>query len=73
MKYNACNYDRFSVCIKVSKNLQFNVKTDFWPKKLLLENVKFILYKGNNQILMRNSYASTPRARKALSIRMVNS
>ena len=28
----------FSVCIKVCKSLQFNVKTDFWPNNLLLEN-----------------------------------
>ena len=63
----------FSVCIKVFKNLKFIVKTDFWPNWLLLENGQLSLSKGNNWILMGNSYASTPQARKALGIRMVNS
>ena len=37
-----------SVCIKVSKNVQFSVKIDFRPNKLLRETVHFCLSKGNN-------------------------
>ena len=63
----------FSVCIKVYKNSQFNVKANSWPNKMLLENAKLSLSKGNNWILMVNSYASTPRARKTLGISIFNS
>ena len=63
----------FSVCIKAFKNLKFIVKTGFWPNWLVLENAQLSLSKENNWILMGNSYASTPQARKALGIRMVNS
>ena len=63
----------FSVCIKAFKNLKFIVKTGFWPNWLLLENAQLSLSKENNWILMKNSYASTPQARKPLGIRMVNS
>ena len=38
----------FSVFTKVYENLKFNVKTDFRPNKLLLENAKLSLYKGKN-------------------------
>ena len=62
-----------SVCTKVSKKLQFNVKTDFWPNKLPLENAQLSLSKRKNWILMENFYASTQRVRKDLGIRMVNS
>ena len=37
-----------SVCIKVSKNVQFSVKIDFRSNKLLRETVHFCLSKGNN-------------------------
>ena len=63
----------FSVCVKVSENLQFNVKSDFWPNKLLLENTQLSLFKGNNWIIMENSFVSTLGVRKPLGIRMVNS
>ena len=63
----------FSGCMKVCKNLQFNIKTDYWANKLLLENAQLSLSKRKNWILMENSCASTPRVRKVLGIRMINS
>ena len=63
----------FSVCIKVCKNLQFNVKTDFLPNKLLLENAQLSLSKRKNWIVMENSYVNTQGVRKALGVRMGNS
>ena len=72
MKYHVYSFLFFSVCIKVCKNLWFNIKTDLWPKTMLLENSQLSLFKGKNWILMGNSYASTPQVRKALGIRMLN-
>ena len=76
MKYHVYIYDRFSsfpVCIKVFKNLQFNVRTDFWLKILLLENTQLSLSRGKNWIFVGNSYARTLQVRKAFDIRRVNS
>ena len=41
----------FSVCIKVCKNLQFNIMSDFWPNKLLLENAQILCLKGTTEFL----------------------
>ena len=43
----------FSVCIKVCKNLQIIVTTDFWPNELLLENANFLSLKGRTDFLWR--------------------
>ena len=51
----------FSVSIKVCKNLQFTIKTDFWPNKFLLENVQLSLSTRKKWILIGNPYASTSR------------
>ena len=59
--------------IKVCKNLQFHVKTDFWPNKFLLESSQLFLSKGKNWLLMGSSYVSRPRVRRTFGIRMVNS
>ena len=61
----------FSVCIKVSKNLNFAVKTDFWPIKMLFENTQLSLPKGKKSIVMGNSYVNT--FGKPFGIRMINS
>lgn len=62
-----------SVRIKISKNFKFNVKTDFWPNKLLPENAKLSLSKKEDWIFVGNSYASTPQVKTALGIKMANS
>ena len=66
LKYN------ISVSYKVCKELWFYINTYFWSDELLLENGQLYLLKGENLVFMRDSYVSTPRLRKVLSIRVVN-
>ena len=74
MKYHVYIYDSFSSFLSVYERKDwFNVKTDFWPKKLLLENSQLSLSKEKNWILLANSSAITPQVREDLGMRMFNS